>query len=232
MDLVVSDLVVAIDGPAGAGKSTVAKLVASQLGLRYLDTGAMYRAFAFVASRAGIGREDQAGAEALAATVQVSFGPGEPQRVIINGEDVTDSIRTPEISDLASALSVLPGVRRALVEQQKQIVAGGGVVLEGRDTTSVIAPDAEVKVFLTASLEERAIRRAKELQQRGSEVPLEELTRQIAERDHRDYTRDNSPLVRVPGVHVLETYGLAPAEVANVIIAIAKSHHHAATKRP
>lgn len=214
---------VAIDGPAGAGKSTVAKLVAKELGLHYLDTGAMYRCVALLAQRLGILAHEGQRAADVAKSCHIEFGDGDPQSVLLNGEDVTQLIRTPELSELASALSAHSDVRAILAAEQIDIVNRGGCVLEGRDTTSVTAKNAEVKIFLTASLEERAIRRQKELEARGMTVDYSELLKQIAERDHRDYTRADSPLTKVPDAHVVETFGLTPAQVAEAIVRIARS---------
>ena len=152
-------VVIAIDGPAGAGKSTVAKALARELELRYLDTGAMYRALALKASRKGFGPLDGDDVAALGPSTRIDFEPGEPQRVVLDGEDVTDAIRTATIGQLASELSTHAGVRKVLVQRQKEVVAHGGVILEGRDVTTVVAPNADLKVYLTASLEERAGRR-------------------------------------------------------------------------
>ncbi len=208
--------VIAIDGPAGAGKSTVAKILARRLGLRYLDTGAMYRAVALLATRAGLQPEDGAEAARLAEQAEITFGHGDPQPVLVNGEDITSLIRTPEISELASALSAHSALRQVLVARQKELIQTGDWILEGRDTTTVVAPHATVKVFLTASLEERAKRRSLEL---GRE-DVGELTRMISERDHRDYTREDSPLTMSPDAHRLETFGLSAEEVANRIAAL------------
>jgi cytidylate kinase len=213
-------LVIAIDGPAGAGKSTVAKLLARDLGLSYLDTGAMYRALALAAQRAGLKADDGGAAAELGRRSDISFGPGDPQHVFLDGQDVTKEIRLPEIGELASALSVFPPVRRVLVERQKAIVAQGGVVLEGRDATTIIAPHAQVKVYLTASLEERAQRRFVELQAKGHESAYEQVRKEVESRDHRDITRDDSPLTVAPGAQLVESAGLTPAQVVDKIKAL------------
>lgn len=215
-----SDLVIAIDGPAGAGKSTVAKLLAKDLGLTYLDTGAMYRALALKAHREGYGSGDGGVAAEIGRRSDISFGTGDPQPVYLDGEEVTEAIRTPEISELASALSVFPPVRRVLVERQKAIISQGGVVLEGRDATTVIAPHAQVKVYLTASLEERAKRRTLELESKGLGAEYERVRMEVESRDHRDITRDDSPLVVAPDAILVESAGLTPDEVAQKIKAL------------
>lgn len=215
-----SDLVIAIDGPAGAGKSTVAKMLARDLGLSYLDTGAMYRCIALKAKREGLGPEDGGAAAEIGRRTEISFGTGDPQPVFMDGEDVTKQIRTPEISELASALSAFTPVRRVLVEQQKAIVAHGGVVLEGRDATTVIAPNAQVKVYMTASLEERAKRRALELEGKGMTAEYEQVRKEVETRDHRDITREDSPLTVAPGATLVETAGLTPEQVTARIRAL------------
>ena len=204
-----SKLVIAIDGPAGAGKSTVAKALAKDLGLRYLDTGAMYRALALVASRIGLGPESGEAAAQMAESLEIAFGAGDPPSIWIGDEDVTTQIRTPEIGELASALSTHSGVRRVMVQRQQAMVADGGYTLEGRDVTTVVAPNAQVKVYLTASLEERAKRRHLEMEQKGlGELEYSELRKQMQTRDHRDITREDSPLAVAPGATIVESGGL------------------------
>lgn len=217
-----SSLVIAIDGPAGAGKSTVAKILARDLGLTYLDTGAMYRALALKAQRAGFSPDRAAEIANLCSACEIAFGVGEPQPVLLDGEDVTQAIRSPEISELASAISVHSAVRRVLVERQQELIAQGGVVLEGRDATTVIAPHAQVKVYLTASLEERAKRRTRELETRGMASAYEQVRKEVESRDHRDITRDDSPLTVAPDAHLVESAGLTPQEVADRIKALAE----------
>ena len=212
-----SNLVIAIDGPAGAGKSTVAKLLARDLGLTYLDTGAMYRAIALKARRAGLGPTDGEAAAKIGDDSVISFGVGDPQPVFLDGEDVTSAIRLPEIGELASALSAFTPVRRVLVERQKALIGRGGVVLEGRDATTVIAPSAQVKVYLTASLDERAKRRHLELEGKGLPSAIETVRDEVETRDHRDMNREDSPLMVAPDAIVVESAGHTPTQVAEKI---------------
>ena len=218
------NLVVALDGPAGAGKSTVARMAAHALGLTLLDTGAMYRCVGLACLRAGLNLEDSHSTSELGETIDIQFEPGDPQRVLLNGEDVTDAIRTPEVSQAASKVSTHSSVRRDLVRRQKSLVAQGGCVLEGRDTTTVVAPEAQVKIFLTASVEERARRRWVELSDRGASMSLQEVVLDVISRDYRDYTRADSPLALGEDVTLLETFGLSPDQVAEKIISLAREH--------
>jgi cytidylate kinase len=198
-------MVVAIDGPAGAGKSTVARAVAERLGFTYLDSGAMYRCVGLAAREQG--REP---AE-VAPEMQIELG----ERVICNGRDVTDAIRTPEVSEAASRAAADPTVRRAVVEQQRRIVAHSDWVAEGRDIGTVVAPDAAVKVFLTASPEERARRRAAQI---GADVAT--VLQEQAIRDERDTTREHSPLLPAPDAIQLDTTGLTQDEVIARVAAL------------
>lgn len=211
-------MVIAIDGPAGAGKSTVAKALAKRLGLTYLDTGAMYRALALKAERAGLGPNDGLAAGELGAHTRIEFGPGDPPAVLLDGEDVSHAIRTPEIGELASALSAHTPVRQVLATRQRDMVAAGGYVLEGRDTTTVIAPHATLKVFLTAGLSERARRRRLELEAKGAPIDADDLQRQIAQRDARDSNRADSPLMVAEGALVIDSEGLPPDAVVDRIV--------------
>lgn len=194
-------MVIAIDGPAGAGTSTVARAVADALGFTYLDTGAMYRAVALARLR---------GDEAA----EVAFDDG---RVVLNGEDFSGQIRTPEVSEEASRVAAERTVREAMVVRQRELMAGGDWVAEGRDIGSVVAPDAEVKVFLTADPRERATRRAKEL---GADP--EEVLRDVVARDERDSTREASPLVLAQGAREVDTTGRSVEEVVEEIVALAR----------
>jgi cytidylate kinase len=198
-------VIIAIDGPAGAGKSTIARRVADALGFTYLDSGAMYRSVALAAARRG-----RPPAE-IAASLKIGVG----DRVTVDGCDVTEAIRTPEVSEGASLVAADPAVREALIAQQRGIVSSGNWVVEGRDIGTVVAPDAPVKVFLTASPEERARRRAA---QTGAD-PATVLAEQ-AHRDERDKTRAHSPLAPAPGAVVVDTTDLDLEEVVSRILAL------------
>lgn len=187
---------VAIDGPVAAGKSTIARLVARELGYTYIDSGAMYRALAWAAAQEHVAADSAAEACALLARTDIHLIP-QPHggnRVEVNGRDVTAEIRTLEIGQLASRLSEIPGVREQMVARQQEMARDGGVVMEGRDIQTVVLPDAEVKIFLTASAEARARRRWLELKQRGAAADLEQILTGIKERDERDSNRAHSPL--------------------------------------
>ncbi len=213
-------LVIAIDGPVGAGKSTVAKLVAQKLGYLYVDTGAMYRAVALKALRLGMDINDPIVMAMLAEATDIQLQQQEDGsvRVFLDGEDVTEAIRTPEVSEASSIVSAHEGVRKILAERQKAMAELGGVVMEGRDIQTVIAPDAEVKIFLTASLEERAKRRWLELKQKGISVSYEEVLQEVKERDERDKSRAIAPLRKAPDAIEIDTTGMTPEEVAEKII--------------
>jgi cytidylate kinase len=216
-------LVIAIDGPVGAGKSTVAKLVARKLGYLYVDTGAMYRAVALKALRLGMDINDPIVMAMLAEAtdIQLQQQVDGSVRVFLDGEDVTEAIRTPEVSEASSIVSAHEGVRKVLAERQKVMAELGGVVMEGRDIQTVIAPDAEVKIFLTASLEERAKRRWLELQQKGISVSYEEVLQEVKERDERDKTRAIAPLRKAPDAVEIDTTGMTPEEVTEKIVKLA-----------
>lgn len=182
-----SGIVVALDGPAGAGKSTTARRVAEVLGYLYLDTGAMYRAVGYSVISGGDDPDDAASASAYARRIDIAFEPAPPDpRVLVDGQDVTEAIRRPAVSDAASRVAAHSEVRAILVARQKELGAEGGVVVEGRDTTTVVFPDAELKIFLEASVKARAERRMTELVAGGESVGLEEVSSQIRDRDDRD----------------------------------------------
>jgi len=216
-------LVIAIDGPVGAGKSTVAKLVAQKLGYLYVDTGAMYRAVALKALRLGMDINDPIVMTMLAEATDIQLQQQDDGnvRVFLDGEDVTEAIRMPEVSEASSIVSAHEGVRKVLAERQKAMAELGGVVMEGRDIQTVIAPDAEVKIFLTASLEERAKRRWLELQQKGISVSYEEVLQEVKERDERDKSRAIAPLRKAPDAVEIDTTKMTPEEVADKIIELA-----------
>jgi cytidylate kinase len=216
-----SRFIVAIDGPAGAGKSTVARRVAHRLRYVYIDTGAMYRSVALLALRRGLPWDDGDALAELAQALDFEFepatDPGVPARLSVNGEDVSDAIRTPEISRGSSLVSRFPGVREALVEQQRRMGEGGGVVMEGRDIGTVVFPQAGVKIFLTATIEERARRRTQELRGRGQAADAEEVRREVLERDRQDSEREHSPLRRAEDAVEVLTDGLTIEQVVDRI---------------
>ena len=216
--LATKTLRVAIDGPAGAGKSTVARRVALRLGYTYVDTGAMYRALAWAVIDAGIAPDNDNAVCALAERLDVQLEP--EGRVLVDGRDVAGEIRTPEISNLTSPLSALPCVRTRMVALQQAMARRGGVVMEGRDIGTVVLPDAEVKVFLVASLGERVRRRREELAATGVAPPPEELARDIAARDARDAARDVAPMVPAPDAVTLDSDGLGVEAVVARILAL------------
>ena len=211
---------VAIDGPAGAGKSTVARMVAAALGYTYVDTGAMYRAVAWAVIEAAIAPDDAEAVCALAARVEINL---EPERVFVGGTEVTDRIRTPQISNLTSPISALPCVRTRLAALQRQMGRLGGVVMEGRDIGTVVLPDAEVKVFLTASQAERVRRRREELGAAGITLSTEQLEQDIAARDERDASRDVAPMVPASDAILLQSDGLDVDQVVSRILEFCKA---------
>lgn len=208
--------VIAIDGPAGAGKSTVARAVAHRLGFTYMDTGAMYRALALAALRDGIAPDDEEGLAALSQGADIEL---EGDRVILDGADVTARIRQPDVTECVSAVSAHPSVRRSMLERQRSAARAGHVVMEGRDIGSAVVPDAQVKIFLTASLEERARRRWAE---RGeSAASIDDVTEAIIERDRSDRTREASPLVRSPDAMLIDSTDASIGEVVDRIVELA-----------
>jgi cytidylate kinase len=220
-------LVVAVDGPAGAGKSAAARALARRLGIPYLDTGAMYRAVAVAARREGVTFPlDEAGEArvvALAESAVIGFrGDPDVPRVILDGDDITDDLREPEISRLSSIVSAIPGVRRAMVRRQRELAALRGGVVEGRDIGTVVFPDARVKVFLTASPQTRARRRFDELRNRGIAVEWESVVEEQRSRDERDATRADSPLKPADGAAILDTSSMTLAEVVDALAALVR----------
>jgi cytidylate kinase len=211
-------LIIAIDGPSGAGKGTVARAVAARLGYRHIDTGAMYRAIAWRASHEGIDLTDEAAVAALGARAAFMLEDG---RVEIDGHDVKTAIRTPEMDKAAAAVARHPAVRRVLVTAQRQMGAGGGVVMEGRDIGTVVFPDADVKIYLDASPEERARRRAADPAHTSSKASqLSDVATALAERDKSDSTRAVSPLAIADNAVVIDTTGVPVDEVIDRVLAI------------
>jgi CMP/dCMP kinase len=214
-------LIVAIDGPAGAGKSTAARLLADALGYALLDTGAIYRVMALRARERGIGWDDGPGVAALAEGLNLSFKlDGEVNRVFVDAQEMGTSIRTPEISEGASRVSALPEVRAALLDLQRRIGAAGGVVVEGRDIGTVVFPQAEAKFFLTASADERARRRVAELRAAGRPAELETTRAELIARDQRDSTRAAAPLRKADDAIEIDSSALTRAEVVDRMAAV------------
>jgi CMP/dCMP kinase len=206
------EVIIAIDGPAGAGKSTVARRVAERLGFVYIDTGAMYRAVGLAALRDTTDLEDAEALAGVARAARIEFTPG-TRRLFLNGQDVTDAIRTRDVSEAASRVSAVPAVRRILVEQQRRLADSNDVVLEGRDIGTVVFPQAEVKIFLDADPHARARRRHLE-----TGTPLDQVAIDMQERDERDRRRADSPLTQAPDATYLDTTGLSLEEVEQTIL--------------
>lgn len=211
---------VAIDGPAGAGKSTIARRLAERLGFTYIDTGAMYRAVALWAVRRQVDFDDAHRMEQLALACEIHLSPG---HIRLNGEDVTEAIRTPEVSNGASKIAVIPGVRRAMVAKQRAIGEASSVVMEGRDIGTVVFPNADVKVFLDANPGERVRRRLLEGRARGEEISESALAAQMEERDRRDSTRSDAPLSQAPDAMYLDSTGLSLDEVEEAILKMVRA---------
>ena len=199
-------LTIAIDGPSGAGKSTVASSLGRRLGYLYIDTGAMYRSVALRVKKKGIIPEDELAVGQLASSVHITFATGgEQTRIFCNGEDITEDIRTPEISRLASFISRQKRVREALVRMQREMGREGGVILEGRDIGTVVFPDADVKFYLDAESDERVRRRYDEMVEKGIKVDFKEMQEELLQRDHNDMHRSHSPLKKADDALFVDT---------------------------
>lgn len=218
-------MIIAIDGPAGAGKSTTARAVAASFGFAYIDTGAMYRAVALACCEQGLhATEDQAQISAIASELPIALQEN-GRRVFIGERDVSEAIRTPQIGEMTSQISTIPEVRESMVKQQQLIARRGeretgGAVLEGRDIQTVVFPDAEVKIFLTASAQARTSRRLSEWQTKGQEVTEDQAVHDIVSRDERDSQRETSPLRAADDAHLLDTSDLTPEQVVERIAQI------------
>ena len=216
--------IIAIDGPAGAGKSTIAKSLAEALNYLYIDTGAMYRAVAYQAlqQQEPLDDAERLGQLAAQADIDMRAENGE-NRILLNGYDVTKEIRLPQVSAVASAVSALPQVREQLVPKQRELAARGRAVLDGRDIGTVVLPQADCKIYLTASLDERAERRYKELLVRGLEADLAEVRRDIEQRDYQDTHRETSPLRQADDAVYLDTTGLSIEQVLAKVLQLAEA---------
>jgi cytidylate kinase len=210
-----------IDGPVGSGKSTLARRVAEMLGYLYIDTGAMYRAVALKAARTNISDDDSLVNLAESSRIDLKAIDGS-QKVILDGEDITAAIRTPEVAQAASKVAVNAGVRRVLVAEQRRAGHSGGVVMEGRDIGTVVFPDAQLKIFLTASPEIRAERRWREHQQKGDSIDLARTLDEIHQRDQRDRERSTSPLRQAPDAVLVDSTAMQPEEVARLVVLLAR----------
>jgi cytidylate kinase len=220
------NLIIAIDGPVGSGKSTLARRVAEMMGYMYVDTGAMYRAIALKALRRGLSLDAAndlvtlAGGSRIDLRSPTSTQEG-AQQVLLDGENVTAAIRSPEVSQAASKVATVSGVRHVLVAEQRRAGKQGGIVMEGRDIGSVVFPDADLKIFLVASPEVRAERRWREHQQKGDSIDLARTLDEIHERDRRDRERETSPLVRAADAVVVDSTAMEPEEVARLVVMLA-----------
>ncbi|APF19278.1 Cytidylate kinase [Caldithrix abyssi DSM 13497] len=209
---------IAIDGPAASGKSTTARLLAQKLGYLYIDTGAMYRAATLSVLRAGIDVHDEQAVVDHVRNIKISLKIVDGiQRTFLNDEDVSDQIRTPQINQIISVISSYPGVREVLIEQQRELAKEGGVVMDGRDIGTVVLPDAELKVFLVASIKERARRRQLDLERQGIKMDLKAIEQEIKQRDKLDSSRAQSPLKKADDARELDTTNLTIKEQVEII---------------
>jgi cytidylate kinase len=216
-------VIVAIDGPSGAGKSTLAKRLAEKLGFTYLDTGAMYRALALKMLRQGIEPDEESRLAALMRQTEIDLQEnGERLRVLLDGADVADSIRTPEVSQMASKVSARKIVRQRMMELQRAAATKGHIVAEGRDLGTVIFPGAEIKVYLDASVKERARRRFEELRANGRQVSMEDTVRELTERDRRDSERDLAPLRRAADAVSVDSSALTADAVTERVMELVR----------
>ena len=207
--------VITIDGPSGSGKSTISKLLAARLGYKYLDTGALYRAVAWKVKEEGVEIDDEEALDRLLKNIDINLTDN---KISVNGVDVTAHIRTAEIGELSSRVSAIPSVRKYLFSMQREAGMRGKVVIEGRDTGTVIFPEAENKFFLDASIEVRAGRRVNDLKTDGAEITIEETVRDLKKRDTRDSTRESSPLKKTGDMVCIDSTGLTIDEVINEIM--------------
>jgi len=213
--------VITIDGPSGVGKGTISQLLAEELKWHLLDSGALYRVLALAAQHHGVGLDNEAALEVLASHLDVQFQTGtagKPARVILESDDVTDIIRTEKQGNAASQVAVMPGARRGLLERQKAFQQMPGLVAEGRDMGTIVFPEADLKIFLVASAEERAQRRYQQLKDKGINVKLADLVEQIAERDTRDSSRSIAPLVAAEDALVIDTTNLGIKDVLSRVL--------------
>lgn len=217
-------LIIALDGPAGAGKSSVSRLLAERLGYRYVDTGALYRTVGLLAWERQLDPDDVKGLALVCEVLEVRFELGPSgQRLFVGRRDVTEQIRRPEVSQMASRVSAQPLVRERLLAVQRELGRGGGVVVEGRDIGTVVFPEADLKVYLDASAEERSRRRYRELCQKGASISLELTRSDMQERDERDRGRRNAPLHPASDAIILDTTGLSLTEVVDMLASCAEN---------
>ena len=215
-------IIIAIDGPAGAGKSTIARRIAEKLGFIYVNTGAIYRAVTLWAMRLGIDSTDMHRLEQLAREAKIELAARDG-RIFLNDEDVTEAIRHPSVAEASSKVSMLPGVRRALLALQRRVAEENSVVMEGRDIGSVVFPNAQVKIFLDADSKERARRRALELEEEGQDTDFQTVSGELKQRDERDRLRPESPLVQAPDAELVDTTGLSLDQVEEAVLRVIRA---------